>query len=202
MAPTFMLAANFIIFGRIIRKLGTSYSRIPPKWYSIIFITSDVVSLIIQGTGGGLASVHIKTNPTPGGHIMLGGIAFQLFILIVYSCLAVEFFVRYSLKKPFRRSGSSETLDLAKPISKKVKIMSYALAFSTTCLFIRSVYRLIELSDGWKGRIIRTEIYFNVLDGAMVTLAIFSLNFIHPGFFLNEPDADDASPEKANAVIY
>ncbi|KAG6844868.1 hypothetical protein H0H87_002991 [Tephrocybe sp. NHM501043] len=197
MAPTFMLAANFVIFGRIIQKLGTSYSRLPPNWYSIIFITADVISLIIQGTGGGLASVHIKTNPKPGGHVMLGGIAFQLLIIIVYTCLATEFFVRFSLNKPFKRGGSSESLTIPKPMSGKLRLMSFGLIFSTLCLFIRSVYRLIELADGWTGRIIRTEIYFNVLDGAMVTLAIFSLNFIHPGFLLNEAE-DSAEKTEIN----
>jgi hypothetical protein len=50
----------------------------------------------------------------------------------------------------------------------------------------RSVYRTIELQDGWTGRIIHTELYFNVLDGGMVTLAVFTMNFIHPGVFLGE----------------
>lgn len=29
--------------------------------------------------------------------------------------------------------------------------------------------------------------YVDVLDGAMVTLAIFTLNFAHPGLLLSEP---------------
>jgi len=40
------------------------------------------------------------------------------------------------------------------------------------------------LSDGWNGRIISTQVYFNVLDGAMVTLAIYTLNIAHPGLLL------------------
>jgi hypothetical protein len=47
-----------------------------------------------------------------------------------------------------------------------------------------SIYRIIELTGGWEGRIIRTEVYFNVLDGATVVLAIFTLNFTHPGLLL------------------
>jgi hypothetical protein len=42
-----------------------------------------------------------------------------------------------------------------------MKVMIYAMIFNTTCLFIRSVYRLIELSDGWDGRIISTQRYFS-----------------------------------------
>lgn len=31
MGPTPLLAANFVIFGRIIHRLGTQYSRLSPK---------------------------------------------------------------------------------------------------------------------------------------------------------------------------
>ncbi|KAF7325084.1 hypothetical protein MKEN_00551300 [Mycena kentingensis (nom. inval.)] len=34
-------------------------------------------------------------------------------------------------------------------------------------------------------RIIHTEVYFNVLDGGMVVLAIYTWNLVHPGVFLN-----------------
>ncbi|KAG6844188.1 hypothetical protein H0H93_016603, partial [Arthromyces matolae] len=133
-----------------------------------------------------------------GGHIMLGGIVFQLAVIVVYTILAMEFFVRYFHNKPFRKSDSStESLHFHKPMSRKLKIMSLGIAFCTLCLFIRSVYRTIELADGWKGRIIRTEIYFDVLDGAMITLAIYSLNFVHPGFFLS----DDGEQELSKADI-
>lgn len=52
---------------------------------------------------------------------------------------------------------------------------------------LSSIYHIIELSTGWHGRIIQTEVYFNVLDGAMVILAIFTMNFAHPGRLLGTP---------------
>lgn len=42
-----------------------------------------------------------------------------------------------------------------------MKLMSCGLAFSTLMLFIRTVYRTIELSNGWNGRIIQTQVYFS-----------------------------------------
>ncbi|RDB18398.1 Uncharacterized protein C17G6.02c [Hypsizygus marmoreus] len=197
LAPTPLLAANFVILGRVIRRLGTSYSRLPPRWYTIIFCTCDVISLIIQGTGGGLAA-SADVDPTPGGNVMLGGIVFQLVTISVYSILAIEFFVRYVYDRPVasNRNGSSETItSLKSPMTPKLKTMSIALAFSTVCLFIRAIYRTIELSDGWSGRIISTEVYFNVLDGAMIVLAIYTMNFVHPGIFLRHED-DQTGNEK------
>ncbi|RXW21356.1 hypothetical protein EST38_g4506 [Candolleomyces aberdarensis] len=186
--------ATFVIFGEIIRRLGSIYSRLSPVRYTILFCTFDVISLVVQGVGGGLAATaDPATNgrhPDTGGNVMLGGIAFQLLVIFVFCCCALEFMIRYLKDKPLRaaqpsdeKHGSTERGQL----TGKLKIMLLALALSTACLFIRAVYRTIELADGWTGRIIGTEVYFNVLDGAMVVLAIYTLNIIHPGCFVFTP---------------
>lgn len=46
------------------------------------------------------------------------------------------------------------------------------------------MYRTIELVDGWEGRIIKNELYFNVMDGAMIVASMFCLNIFHPGRLL------------------
>ncbi|KAJ7278443.1 RTA1-like protein [Mycena rebaudengoi] len=174
-SPTPLLAVNFIVLAHIVQRLGTSYSWLTPKWYTIIFLTCDFVALTVQGVGGGMAS---SANSPPaanvGANVMLGGIVFQFAAIVVYSSLAGDFFRRYFMYSP---------------------IMIGGLVFSTTCLFIRSVYRTIELTDGWTGRIIHTELYFNVLDGAMVTLAIFTMNAAHPGFLLHEKASSPSEKE-------
>jgi hypothetical protein len=189
LGPTPLLAANFVIFGTIIRHLGPQYSRLSPKWYTILFCTCDVISLVIQAVGGGKAAIASGNDmdPTPGGNIMLGGISFQLLTITVYAICASEFYVRYTQDWPIKgKSLAAE--DIPPPpspaMSRKISIISGALVFSTTCLFIRAVYREIELSNGWNGRIISTQVLFNVLDGAMITLALYTLNFFHPAYLL------------------
>jgi len=194
LGPTPLLAANFVIFGIVIQRLGTQYSRLSPRWYTILFCTCDVISLVVQAVGGGKAAVASGNDmdPTPGGHIMLGGIVFQLLTITIYAICAIEFFIRYSRNWPIPRSstpnppteGKEYRLSQARLMSGKITLMSVALLFSTMCLFIRAIYRTIELSNGWNGRIISTQVLFNVLDGAMVTLAIYTLNFAHPGMLL------------------
>jgi hypothetical protein len=61
------------------------------------------------------------------------------------------------------------------------------------------VYRVIELQDGWLGRIIRTQVYFNVLDGAMVTLAMCTFNFAHPGSLLKPVIVDNKDEKRFEA---
>lgn len=46
-------------------------------------------------------------------------------------------------------------------MTRGTRLMSYGLAFSTLMLFIRAIYRTAELSDGWGGRIIHTQVYFS-----------------------------------------
>ncbi|KAJ7584641.1 RTA1-like protein [Mycena floridula] len=195
LAPTFFVAGNFIILGAVIRQLGPVYSRISPWWYTIFFCSFDVVSLIVQATGGGIASIAVEQhrNPLKGGNIMLGGIAFQMASMVFYVICASEFLVRYFRDRPIASrvapEGTSaeekERVNFRGVLDGRTKIMLGSLVFSTLCLFVRAVYRTIELNDGFSGRIITTEVYFNVLDGAMITLAMYTMNFAHPGWLLN-----------------
>ncbi|TFK34997.1 RTA1-domain-containing protein [Crucibulum laeve] len=192
LGPTPLVAANFIILGKIIERLGPSYSRLSPKLYSIIFCSCDLISLTVQGVGGGVASSASNHNkdPSTGGNIMLGGIIFQMVTITLYVFLAAEFYFRFLTDDPFEEKVM-KSLDATPGLTrgkmdKGLKMMSAALCFNTVCLFIRAIYRTIELTDGWHGRIISTEVYFNVLDGAMITLAIFTVNFAHPGLLLGK----------------
>lgn len=51
-------------------------------------------------------------------------------------------------------------------------------------IYFRTIYRTVELIDGWTGHIITTEKFFNILDGAPITLAMFILNALHPRFIV------------------
>ena len=73
------------------------------------------------------------------------------------------------------------------------------------------MYRTIELGDGWYGKVVRTQVYFSklrhhiisllclnqalslsdVFDGAMIVLAIWTLNFFHPSLLLTKAPAND-----------
>ncbi|PPQ82458.1 hypothetical protein CVT25_007255 [Psilocybe cyanescens] len=206
-APTFLLAANFVILGRIIRTLGPDYSRITPKRYTILFCTSDVVTLVIQAIGGGMAaSANTNAGSNTGSHVMLVGIILQLLIIIVYSICGAEFYYRYIKRRPFEgRTQTYGNLPVGGThdgrLTPNIKLMSYTLFFSAIFFFIRSIYRVAELADGWNGRIIQTQVYFNVLDGAMIILAIYSLNIFHPGRLLPPSAIVEKEAELTNMSV-
>ncbi|KIY63703.1 RTA1-like protein [Cylindrobasidium torrendii FP15055 ss-10] len=190
LGPTPLLAANFLIMEQVIVRLGEGYCRLRTKWFTIIFLSSDIASLIVQAVGGGTAAkaLAMGKDPENGGHIMLGGIVLQMATITTYAIVASEFFVRYARDKPL-----SGRRNIRGNLARSLKLQNLGLLFSTVCMFIRAVYRTIELVDGWTGRIITTEVYFNVLDGAMITLAIFTSVFLHPGMLLR--------PENKGVII-
>ncbi|TFK97971.1 RTA1-domain-containing protein [Pterulicium gracile] len=192
MSPTPLLAAIFIISGIVITQLGPSYSRFPSKLYTIIFLTCDTIALVAQGVGGALAST--QDDPTTGGNIMLGGIVFQTAVIIAYSIITIEFMWRYLKDKPIANRASVKTGRGF--LYTKLKWMIAALCVCTTLLFIRAIYRIIELSEGWRGAVITTEWYFNVFDGVPVGLGITLMNVCHPGWIIH-PVRDIFRPENS-----
>ncbi|KAF8917338.1 RTA1 like protein-domain-containing protein [Mucidula mucida] len=194
LGPTPFLAAIFIIFGAIVRIMGQGYSRLTPRYYSLIFVSCDVISLVVQGAGGGIAaSGDTLEDANMGGNIMLGGIVFQLVVMTLFLGLAGEFFYRFFTDSPIagRAFARVETEDShvtltnsGYKLSSKMRVMLVALFSITAFLYIRAIYRTIELAGGWHGVIIETEIWFNIFDGAMVVLAFYTMNFAHPGRLL------------------
>lgn len=183
-SPTWILAANFIITGRLIGHLGSQYSRLRPKFYTILFCSCDAIALVIQAVGGGTASSASDSNGTKmGANIMLAGIVFQLAAITVYTLLTAEFLLRFMYRKPF--SGREDSQYTSRLVLK-LQLMLSALVLSILCMFIRAVYRTIELSDGWTGRIISTELYFLVLDGGMIIIAMVTMNVFHPGLLMKD----------------
>ena len=111
---------------------------------------------------------------------MLVGIVFQLVAITIYVMLAAEFIMRYLKKQPFKRAHNDPPTGNY-VLDKKMKLMLFNIGISTLCLFIRyadlfysfitltpysnilhrSIYRTVELSNGWNGPIITTEVYFS-----------------------------------------
>ncbi|KZV65691.1 RTA1-domain-containing protein [Peniophora sp. CONT] len=185
-APTPLVAANFIILGRIIQRLGSKYSRLSAMWYSVVFVSCDAVALIVQAVGGSIASKAVRQSEDPekGGHIMLGGIVFQMAAIIAYATLASEFLVRYLQDRPLSMYSRDRSSPDRAPLSMRMRLMLTGMAMMTVFILIRSIYRTIELINGFQGTIIQTQVLFNVLDGTMIVLAMWTLNIFHPGLLL------------------
>ncbi|KAF2793980.1 RTA1-domain-containing protein [Melanomma pulvis-pyrius CBS 109.77] len=188
-APAFMAAGIYLCLSRIVLTFGAHNSRIKPLSYPRIFIPCDLASLLLQAGGGGFASAasHSDKDPTVGNNIMIAGLAVQVFTLLVFIILAADFAWR-----TFRRTKTLGSTDALDPTHARLRAswafkgFLIALSFATLCIFTRSVYRVAELSEGWTGRLIKTQSYFIGLEGAIVGLAVLALNAFHPGLCFRE----------------
>ncbi|KAI9508817.1 RTA1 like protein [Russula earlei] len=162
MAPTPLVAANFILLGRIIGRLGPQYSRLTPRRYTIIFVSCDLISLVVQGVGGGIASgSQTSASQTAlGGHIALGGTSFQLVAIGAYVALAAEFLTRYVRDRPIQRSTPVPGDGFRGRLDKYLTRMLQAMIIMTVFLVIRTIYRVAEFVNGWNGKIISTQWLF------------------------------------------
>lgn len=54
------------------------------------------------------------------------------------------------------------------------------------CIFVRSVYRVAELSEGWEGHLIRQQWLFVGLEGVMVVIGVVVLTVAHAAFWIGD----------------
>lgn len=162
-APVFFSAALYVLLRRFIIHLGPASSIISARLYTIVFCLCDFVSLVIQAIGGAKASgADTKEGQDQGTHIMVAGIAFQLVTMTIFGVLGADFLRRVGSRRAGLRDG----------VTKGMQLVLVAILVSFTMIYIRSIYRTIELAQGWRGNLITHEPYFLVLDATIMVIAV------------------------------
>ena len=187
-APAFLAAGIYLTLSRIVTTFGPENSHIKPLSYPRIFIPCDVISLLLQAIGGGMASVasHQDKSPDTGDHIMVAGLAFQVLTLFMFQLLCLDFTIKTLRRMKTLGDAALDPRHAALRGSTKFRVFLVALALATFCIFIRSVYRVAELSEGWTGALIKNQHLFIGFEGAMVVVAVLVLNLFHPGYCFRE----------------
>lgn len=100
-APAFLTASLYLCLGRIVVAYGTANSRFQPRTYTVIFCGCDLFSLVLQAIGGAIAAGASSGSPgvQNGTHIMVAGLAFQVFSLLLFAILCLEFAWRLRTKR-------------------------------------------------------------------------------------------------------
>ena len=156
---------------------GRELSRFKPKTYTYIFAVSDFISLVLQALGGALASTAKTQSASQVGiNIMIGGLVFQVVSLTIFMALCADFALRIQRlryeKEPafaqFRASG-------------KFQGFLWALVVATLTIYVRSIFRVAELQQGFHSRLANNEVTFMILEAGMITVAIVALTAFHPG---------------------
>jgi len=182
LSPCAFIAANYVLLGRLSSYLGAGkYLLIRPRRITVTFVTSDIITFLIQAAGG---SISVASN-TPqqaltGSHVFLAGLAIQLVSFFIFTCFYVYFLYNVHKHMP-------ETWNMHKgirPWYKNWLALAAALAISCVGILIRSFYRTIELSQGFQGHLATTESFFYGLDTYPLFLAITIYVPFWPGRFI------------------
>jgi hypothetical protein len=178
-APAFIAAGIYLTLKHIVISFGEEWSRLRPAWYTYAFIAGDIVSLTLQGAGGGLASsadddfdiLDIGTN------LMIAGVVFQVVVLAFFAYFFTEYVIRTYRR---RHNLSAEAIQLFHKPSFRWFIGAVVVGY--TGIFVRCVYRVPELTSGWGSDLMRNEPEFIVLEGAMIVVTVAALTIFHPGY--------------------
>ncbi|KAI0068730.1 RTA1-like protein [Artomyces pyxidatus] len=181
LSPCAFIAADYILLGRLAMFLdGGDHLFIRPSRIGMAFLLSDVSTFLIQALGG---TVSLQSNTSKGAalgaHISLTGLGLQLFSFVVFTAI----FIRFSLR--IRKYEPRLWLqDEGKGWFNDWRTIIIAMCISCVGITIRSVYRILENAQGFKGSISRNETTFYLFDTLPLWLAVVVYVPFWPGRLL------------------
>ena len=94
-APALLTAGIYLCLTRIVVATGAENSRIRPRMYTYIFIGCDLLALVLQAIGGGLAATaKDKRGSDQGVRIMIAGLISQVVTMVLFMALWLDFVLR------------------------------------------------------------------------------------------------------------
>lgn len=190
LSPAAFLAFNYIAFGRLIAAIEgekptkvqrkSIYLFIPPKWVKIIFVTSDVCTFCVQAAGGGMQTSDDYQTAKTGNNVFLAGVSAQGASYLLFTVLILVAHYRLLFK---RQDGKRFNIfNLREP----VVIMLDLLYISSIGILVRSVYRIIEMAQGYGGYLYTHEVFTFTLDALPLVIAIGVWALYWPGSLVSK----------------
>ena len=147
----------------------TSHSLVPFREIYTMFVTNSSISQVAGAALIGVAASN-QTDLTTPNNILLVGLAIQSAAFLVYLILlsiVISVIYRSSVLKAKLRQRKSPFI--------------LVLAVASILVFLRTLFRLIETSEGVYGNLSTHEAYFGGLEFAPMVVAIWLLAVWHPG---------------------
>ncbi|KAF9041202.1 RTA1-like protein [Panaeolus papilionaceus] len=179
LSPCAFIATTYMLLGRMALSLNSErHLLIRRQWITKIFVTSDVVTFLIQAVGGSLPAIDDGLLDL-GHSIFLIGIVIQLVSFFVYTILFVVFTWKlYHLESDVWRK------DRHKKWYNRWQALPMALGVSCIGILIRSAFRVAEGVGGFDSGLRTSEPHFYALDVLPLFFAISIYIPFWPGRFI------------------
>jgi len=198
LSPCAFLALEYMLLGRLALYLGpeTVAKRCLVFRASRIakfFVTTDVVTFLIQAAGGGMSAIDNPSTANAGHKIALVGVVVQAVAFCTFTCFLIYFGYRVKNLYPEKWHGGARqpSGSVIKIFSKQPiadwRILYYGMLVACIGFIVRSIFRAVEFSQGYDGYLVTTESYFYALDALPIlfSVAIFAVLF-PPRFLMSQ----------------
>lgn len=142
-----------------------------------------MLSLLLQGVGGGLAATAKDSKGSRQGvDIMIAGLISQVITMSFFLGLWADFAIRT------RRAKMSGSLPRMQPAlyeslrtNQNFNFFQWSLFTATILIFVRCIYRVAELWNGFSGKLANHESTFMIFEGPMIIIGVAAITVFHPG---------------------
>ncbi|KAG0649848.1 rta1 [Hyphodiscus hymeniophilus] len=203
LAPVFMAAVCYVLFGRIVFHVVPREARttkllwIPPRFVTPLFVASDILALLLQLVGAVKVTTvdptdaDAKSKASKGKKIAQIGVALQLAFFGLFTIMAFRFnFISKRFDSEFDARVTNEnekyvTIDGGeRKLKKNWRALLRVTNFACGCILVRSIYRMIDFSLGRTGYTELHEWCIYVFDALPIFLAVALYIWWHPGKYL------------------
>ncbi|CAN9350821.1 unnamed protein product [Alternaria alternata] len=197
LAPALFAASIYIILGRIILLVdGERYSLVRQKWLTKLFVTGDVLSFLMQGSGGGIQAMGTLDALHTGEKIIIGGLFVQLIFFGLFIVVSGVFHYRLVRDLPLKKRYSPLSLFKSRRSSPSIHTSStvpraslselpwkrhlYTLYLASALIMVRSIFRVVEYIQGNAGYLLSHEVYLYIFDATLMFFVMLAFNWTHP----------------------
>ncbi|KAI5790322.1 RTA1 like protein [Geopyxis carbonaria] len=169
-APALFAASIYMVLARLMRATGgAEYSPVRLNWVTKLFVTGDVLSFLMQSSGGGIMAGGTEAKMKLGEKIVLGGLFLQILFFAGFVGVAVVFDVRMR----------------AQPTAESLRVQGWrrllgVLYASSGLILVRSVFRVVEYIQGNNGVLLRNEVWLYIFDSVLMWGVMVLFNWCHP----------------------
>lgn len=173
LGPVLFAASIYMFLARLMCAVGgEKHSLIRVRWLTKVFVSGDIVSFIVQGSGAGMMAMDGMADSAKG--IVIGGLMVQIFVFGFFIITSIVFEMRMRRATAVFEPGQEWQAHL------------YPLYAVSALIMVRSIFRVIEYAMGQKGYLLSHEWTMYVFDSVLMLGVMVIWGWWHPGTIRRE----------------